>query len=76
MDLGARTTDPVEAKRIWRRFSEVLQADQPFTFLYWQDELAAVNRSLEGVVMDARGELVSLPRWRWTADRAEIERGD
>ena len=76
MDLGARTTDPAEAKRIWQRFSEVLQADQPFTFLYWQDELAAVNRELEGVVMDARGELVSLPRWRWTADRAEIERGD
>ncbi len=76
MDLGARTTEAAEAKRIWQQFSEGLQADQPFTFLYWQDELAAVSRELAGVVMDARGELVTLPRWRWTPTRAEIERSN
>ncbi len=76
MDLGARTTEDAKAKRIWQQFSERLQEGQPFTFLYWQDELAAVNRELDGVVMDARGELVSLPRWRWMPSVPEIERGD
>ena len=65
MDMGSRTTDDDVAKEIWAEFSRVLQADQPVTFLFWQDELAGVSHDLAGVVMDARGELVTLPRWRW-----------
>lgn len=66
MDQGARTTDDAAAREIWAEFSRVLQADQPVTFLFWQDELAGVGPGLAGVTMDARGELVTLPRWRWT----------
>ncbi len=66
MELGVRTLDPARARRVWQSFSELLQADQPITFLYWQDELAAVRAELGGVRMDARGELVTLPRWHWT----------
>ncbi|MGD8495374.1 MAG: ABC transporter substrate-binding protein [Gemmatimonadales bacterium] len=65
MDLGARTTDEERAKQIWAEFSRVLQQDQPVTFLFWQEELAGVSRRLDGVRMDARGELVTVPGWRW-----------
>lgn len=65
MDAGSRSTDDEEAREIWAEFSQVLQADQPVTFLFWQEELAGVSRDLTGVVMDARGELVTVPRWRW-----------
>jgi peptide/nickel transport system substrate-binding protein len=65
MDRGARTLDADEARRIWRRFSRIVQRDQPVTFLFWNDELAGVSEELTGVRMDARGELVTLPRWRW-----------
>jgi peptide/nickel transport system substrate-binding protein len=65
MDVGSRSTDDDVAKEVWAEFSRVLQADQPVTFLFWQDELAGVSHDLAGVVMDARGELVTLPRWRW-----------
>jgi peptide/nickel transport system substrate-binding protein len=66
MDLGSRSLDDVEAARIWAEFSAVLQADQPVTFLFWQDELAGITRDLVGVSMDARGELATLPSWTWT----------
>ncbi|MFQ5678441.1 MAG: ABC transporter substrate-binding protein [Gemmatimonadota bacterium] len=65
MDLGVRTLDESDAEEIWRRFAEQLQADQPITLLFWNDELAAVSDALEGVRMDARGELSTLSRWRW-----------
>jgi peptide/nickel transport system substrate-binding protein len=64
MDAGVRTLDPVAAARIWREFSEILQNDQPLTILFWNDELVAVRTDIEGTTFDARGELVSLPRWR------------
>ena len=65
MEAGVRATDAGRASRIWGEFSRVLQEDQPFTFLFWNQELAGVSRRLEGVRMDARGELRTLPRWRW-----------
>ncbi|MDX1576874.1 MAG: ABC transporter substrate-binding protein [Gemmatimonadota bacterium] len=68
MERGSTTLDDEEAAAIWRRFAEVLQEDQPVTLLFWNDELAAVRSELEGVRMDARGELVNLPNWRWARD--------
>jgi peptide/nickel transport system substrate-binding protein len=70
MDLGARTLDTAEAARIWRSFAEVLQRDQPITLLFWNDELVAARTEVEHAGLDARGELVTLPRWTWrTAPR-------
>jgi peptide/nickel transport system substrate-binding protein len=68
LDLGARTMDEGRAAEVWGEFSRVLQQDQPVTFLFWQDELAGVTLRLTDVRMDARGELATLPRWRWAED--------
>ena len=65
MERGVRTTDPERAARIWADFARVIQRDQPFTFLFWNEELAGVSRDLQGVEMDARGELSGLPTWSW-----------
>ncbi len=63
IEAGAAATDPDEAREIWRDFTEMLQEDQPFTFMYWLNELAAADRSVQDVVMDPRGELVSIADW-------------
>lgn len=68
MEAGVRAEDPERARRIWGELTRVLQEDQPFTFLFWNQELAGVSRELEGVEMDARGELRTLPGWRWRRD--------
>ncbi len=65
MEAGVRAEEPERARRTWAALTRVLQEDQPFTFLFWNRELAGVSRELAGVEMDARGELRSLPRWRW-----------
>lgn len=63
IDRGGASTDPQEQKRIWREFTLRLQEEQPVTFMFWLNELAAAATSLEGIVMDPRGELLTLPRW-------------
>src|SRR5690606_29837710 len=63
IDAGAAETDPERAREIWAAFTELLNQEQPFTFMFWLDELAGVSRTLGGVVMDPRGELVSIADW-------------
>lgn len=70
MDAGTRTRDPERAEEIWAEFARVLQRDQPFTFLFWNEEIAGVSTEIEGVEMDARGELRGLPGWRWRGEES------
>ncbi len=69
IDQGLRATDPAVAKQAWAQFSRVLQRDQPITFLFWQEDMAAVGPRVQGVEMDARGKIQSIPRWWIPADR-------
>ena len=63
VQTALRESDPARAKQSWTQFSQVLQQDQPLTLLYWTEELVGVGPRLQGVETDARGELVSAPRW-------------
>ncbi len=71
MDLGVTLVDEREARTVWTELTRILQRDQPITFLFWNDELAGVSTDLESVRMDARGELVTLPAWRWSAEEGK-----
>ena len=64
MQQALRTTDPAQAKQIWARFTELLQQDQPLTFLFWLEDLYGVGPRLENVEIDARGMLGNVARWR------------
>lgn len=66
MEAALATSDPDSAAVLWHDFALALQETQPFTFLMWLDELAAVSDRLRGVRMDARGTLVSVASW-WIA---------
>lgn len=63
MEAALGAADPDSAAALWFDFSLALQQAQPFTFLMWLDELAAVSDRLQGVEMDARGTLVSVADW-------------
>ncbi len=64
IEEGAAATNPDSARQIWREFTVALQEEQPFTFMFWLDELAASADAVEGVAMDQRGEFRTLPAWR------------
>ena len=64
--LLAKASAPLsdqDARSAWKDFVEELQAEQPFTFMFWWAELAGVDRRVQGVVMDPRGQLVSMKEW-------------
>lgn len=63
IERGMVATDPETAEAIWRELTELLNEQQPFTFMFWLDELAASREQVQGVVMDPRGELVSIADW-------------
>lgn len=56
-------------RRHWEQAYEILQRDQPWTFLYFFPNLAAVSPRLNGVRMDARGRLAGVEGW-WIASPA------
>jgi peptide/nickel transport system substrate-binding protein len=63
MDQAAVATDRGEARRLWGEFLQQLQQEQPFTSMFWLDALAASRDQLQGVRVDARGQLVSMRDW-------------
>lgn len=69
MAAGLRETDAAEAKRIWAEFSELIQQDQPITFLFWSEDLAGVGPRLQNVDMDVRSKLVNVGEWWIPAER-------
>ena len=63
IEQGAAATDAEEARQVWRQFTQALQQEQPFTFMFWADEIAASSHEVSGVSMDQRGEFSSIADW-------------
>lgn len=63
IDQASATPDDNQARTIWRSMTEVLQREQPVTFIYWLNETAAARSTVGNVVMDQRGELVNIAEW-------------
>ena len=57
------TVDRSEAKRLWLEYQRVLIDEQPYTYFYFPDRLDGVNRRVDNLVMDARGEWVNIKDW-------------
>ena len=63
MNEGASATSESKAKSAWSDFEQDLQDEQPFTFMFWWAELSASDKRVNGVVMDPRGQLLSMKDW-------------
>lgn len=63
MQQGLRTTDAAQAKQIWAQYSQLIQQDQPVTFLYWIEDMAGVGPRLRNVETDARSKIVNIRDW-------------
>jgi peptide/nickel transport system substrate-binding protein len=63
IEAGTVATDEAQQKAAWHTLTEVLQRDQPITFMFWLRELAATRNEMTGVAMDPRGELRTIRDW-------------
>ncbi|HEX2210801.1 MAG TPA: ABC transporter substrate-binding protein [Longimicrobium sp.] len=68
MQQGLRTTDAAQARGIWAQYSQLLQQDQPITFLYWFEDMAGLGPRPQNVVTDARSKIVNIRDW-WIRGR-------
>jgi peptide/nickel transport system substrate-binding protein len=63
LDGLKRASDRVDAVNLWDEYLTVLDREHPYTYLFFPDRLAGVNRRLRGVTMDARGEWAEVRSW-------------
>lgn len=63
IDAASAETKQQRSIQIWQDLTAALQREQPVTFVYWLNELAATRKNVQGVVMDPRGELVTIREW-------------
>ncbi len=63
IDRGLATTDPDEAARCWQELQAAIHADQPVCFLYWRDELVAVDGRFRDVRIDTLWLFGNLGQW-------------
>ncbi|MDX1395513.1 MAG: ABC transporter substrate-binding protein [Gemmatimonadota bacterium] len=52
-----------EVDELLRRYVEIVNRDQPFTFLYFAEDANVRRRDLRGVTHDIRGDLYGIARW-------------
>jgi peptide/nickel transport system substrate-binding protein len=63
IERASMTTGEGQARDAYRQYVQILQEEQPFTFLFWQNTLSGHRGAMDGIDMDPRGELLTLPRW-------------
>ena len=61
---GLSTHDPDRAAKIWQRLQATIYADQPYLFLYWMDDVVAVNKRVEHAETTIFSAFDELQRWR------------
>jgi len=75
MKQALTTLDREEAKPLWKRYSEVIHEDQPYTFLYYLEERLGVSKRLHDVKADARGHMISASEW-WIPEDMQNRAGE
>lgn len=63
IDRAPVTADRRQATAMWHRFQEILQQEQPWTFLWYPPELVLARSELNGLNPDVRGTLVNVAGW-------------
>lgn len=66
LDRAKVTSNRAAATALWQRFQRIIRDDAPMTFLWWSPDLIVAQERLQGVQMDVRGALITLPRWYLT----------
>jgi peptide/nickel transport system substrate-binding protein len=62
--VGAkRITKDVEHANAWKEFQVIIQNEQPCTFLYWMNDLVAVNKRIKGTGIGILGIAYHAGEW-------------
>jgi ABC-type transport system substrate-binding protein len=62
-ELGQTVERDDAALELWREYQLAIMQEQPYTFFYFPERLAGVNKRVRDVTMDARGEWLNIREW-------------
>jgi len=71
---GLSTPNPKDAAPIWKELQEKVYEDQPYAFLWWQDEIVGVHDRFENVTIDVLSTLNRLHEWEVPPDKVKYKR--
>ena len=74
IEKGLSTPDPDDAAPIWREVQEKIYAEQPYTFLYWRDEIVGLHERFENAKIDVLSPYRDLHEWSVPADKVKYKR--
>jgi len=63
LDRVALMEDRARALPLWHEYQEILQWEQPYTFLYYEVRPNGVRERIHDVRMDIRGSLINVGEW-------------
>lgn len=70
---GMAEPDFEKAKPTWQELQQVIYDDQPFAFLYWMDEIVAVNNRFQNTAIDLLSSYRRLYQWSVPVDRVKYQ---
>ena len=68
-DQAKAQTTEARANELWRQSAARIAQAQPYTFLYFQDQLDGVNNRLRGMKVDTYGAYQNT--WEWWIPKAQ-----
>jgi len=74
MERGMTIPNPAEAAPIWKEMQAVIYDDQPYTFLWWMDEIVAIDSRFEDTSINVLSSLNNLHEWNVPADKVKYPR--
>lgn len=73
LDQGVGIADPAEAAAVWKEVQRKVYEDQPFTFLWWRQELVVVDARFQHTSIDVISGLGQLSAWDVPPDRVKYK---
>jgi peptide/nickel transport system substrate-binding protein len=74
MERGLREPDPAVSNPIWKELQTKIYEDQPYTFLFWRDDIVALSSRFENAEIDVLSPYGNLHRWDVPADKVKYKR--
>ena len=74
MEKGMREPDKEKAAVIWKDLQAMIYEDQPYTFLYWIDEIIGVHERFKDTKIDVSSPFGDLYKWWVPADEVKYKR--
>ncbi|MEQ1565350.1 MAG: ABC transporter substrate-binding protein [Myxococcota bacterium] len=73
IDQGLTTANAREAAPIWKSVQAKIYEDQPYLFLWWMDEIDAIDARFENTTIDVLSPYNNLHDWEVPADKVKYK---